>query len=422
MNIPRPQPIGLLPFPVGHLLLPETDGCADVLEQLLKGDHHVEWPPAWRFYGCALRGETARACRLLAESDTPLARYNRFLLQPDADDYRRLCEETSGALGILLRAAGYAFGLDSDIPSPEQFDGELLAIVLAAQATMQIEKDAPYEALELLEKAIDAAREPSPLLAAILLNQRGELLLSVPGGSLSQAEDHFREALRIAGETRLPMLRAQLRINLGQTLQQAAEGNRAVLLEAVRCYQQALQAGVDREKCPRTYAMVHNNLGLAYMAMPTVEASDQLRMGIAVQSFRAALAVFRREEHPQYWASIQMNLANALQYLPSSHPAENLAQAVDAYHEVLRVRDKALDPLGYARTLLNQGNALAHLGAFREATEKLSEAYTLFHAHECKEEADTAKRLVAQIQDQRREENLEDQRSPDDSTTLTSPA
>jgi ABC-type tungstate transport system substrate-binding protein len=38
------------------------------------------------------------------------------------------------------------------------------------------------------------------------------------------------------------------------------------------------------------------------------------------------------------------------------------------------------DPLGYARLLANQGNALAHLGALRQATTKLQEARSIFRA------------------------------------------
>jgi len=104
-------------------------------------------------------------------------------------------------------------------------------------------------------------------------------------------------------------------------------------------------------------------------------------MGVAVQSFREALEVFRRETHPEEWSSARLNLANALQYLPSSHPEENLIQAVEIYEELLGVRNPAVDPLGIARLLANQANALAHLGIFPPALAKLDEARRLFHGH-----------------------------------------
>jgi tetratricopeptide (TPR) repeat protein len=97
------------------------------------------------------------------------------------------------------------------------------------------------------------------------------------------------------------------------------------------------------------------------------------------------------------WASVSMNLANALQYAPSSHPEENLIQAVETYEQVLQVRSRAKDPVAYALVLLNQANALAHLGMFKPALEKLSEAYKLFHWYDQIEQADAARDLVEQI-------------------------
>jgi tetratricopeptide (TPR) repeat protein len=124
-------------------------------------------------------------------------------------------------------------------------------------------------------------------------------------------------------------------------------------------------------------------------------------MGIAVQSLREALKVYAPESHPELYASVRMNLANALQYLPSSHPEENLQQAVEIYEELLQIRQRALDPIAYARTLFNQANALGHLGIFAPALEKLAEAHKLFHWHG---EPDLAAEALAQsatIQSQR---------------------
>jgi tetratricopeptide (TPR) repeat protein len=81
------------------------------------------------------------------------------------------------------------------------------------------------------------------------------------------------------------------------------------------------------------------------------------------------------------WASTQLNLANALQYLPSVHQEANLDEAVQLYEEVLRYRDPMREPLGYARILANQGNALGHLGVFSDARERLTQARELFAAN-----------------------------------------
>lgn len=92
-----------------------------------------------------------------------------------------------------------------------------------------------------------------------------------------------------------------------------------------------------------------------------------------------------------------MNLASALVYLPSSHPQDNLIQAVELYEQVLEIRPRAKDPVAYALVLLNQANALSHLGIFKPALDKLAEAYKLFQCHDQAEQAATARQLIEQI-------------------------
>ncbi len=388
--------MGLLDPPAGLLLLPAAEApCA--LEALRRGEVPGELPPAWRFFGLACQGEHAKALRLLAASDDPLATYNRFVLAPDPRRYPELRAWLRGSLGTLLQAAAYALGLEDQVPSAETLDGELRAVVLSLHAAAAWERGEPAEALELLQQAAAEAQEPLPPLAARLLCQWGQWALQQPGTSPQRVAQVLRHALQLASQARLPLLQAQLWLYLGLALHQGAEGHRAALLEAVRCYQKALHSGITRSRHPELYALVQNHLGLAYMAMPAREASDQLRMGIAVQAFREAVRAYDRQKTPQLWASAQMNLANALQYLPSSHPAKNLAQAVEAYEEVLQVRDKALDPVGHARVLLNQANALAHLGQFRRALARASEALVVFRRWELPEEAQAAEELVQQI-------------------------
>ncbi len=60
------------------------------------------------------------------------------------------------------------------------------------------------------------------------------------------------------------------------------------------------------------------------------------------------------------------------------HQADNLDEAVQLYEELLAYRDPPVDPLGRARLLANQGNALGHLGVFADARERLDRAAALF--------------------------------------------
>ena len=80
-----------------------------------------------------------------------------------------------------------------------------------------------------------------------------------------------------------------------------------LLTTAIPHYHSALQL-VRRSDAPLLWAAAHAGLAAAYLTMPMVEASSQLRLGVAAQSLRAALTVYTREEHPQEWASVQLNL------------------------------------------------------------------------------------------------------------------
>jgi tetratricopeptide (TPR) repeat protein len=105
------------------------------------------------------------------------------------------------------------------------------------------------------------------------------------------------------------------------------------------------------------------------------------------------------EHDPVAWSTTQLNLANALQYLPSVHQEDNLDEAVQLYEEVLQHRDDRIDPIGVARVLVNQSNALAHLGAFLDAREKLATARELFASRADDEGLAAVAELLAEIDD-----------------------
>jgi hypothetical protein len=82
-------------------------------------------------------------------------------------------------------------------------------------------------------------------------------------------------------------------------------------------------------------------------------------------------------ESPELWAGATLNLANALQHVRLTHVEENLWEAVALYEEILPVLPPR-DQIRKARVLANQGNALAHLGAFSRAVPRLNEARAIF--------------------------------------------
>jgi tetratricopeptide (TPR) repeat protein len=396
----RPQPVGIFAPPVSFLLLPDRPDRSGI-EMLMAGNSQAPLQGEWRFYRLALQGRVDVAAELLAVDPTPIGQYNRFVLQPSRESYATLRAALPTGIEPILDAVAYASGLTDSAPGREAceaagLDGELLAMVQPVRGSCEIEMEHPEAACALLQDAIEQVRAVSPLFAAQLLYQ---LAMLEGETEPQQALMRLREAIRLAGDSPLEGLRSELWLHTGVLLQERANGRRELLTEAVKAYQEAIRTGLSLESNADAYALAHNNLALAYLAMPMRESSDQLRMGIAVQSLREALKVYRRETHPDKWSAAQLNLANALQYLPTSHPEENLMQAVELYEEVLAVRNRANDPVGYGRLLANQANALAHLGLFAPALEKISEAHKLFHWHNEPELAAAVLETVARIND-----------------------
>ncbi|HNB54311.1 MAG TPA: hypothetical protein PK530_20360 [Anaerolineales bacterium] len=387
-----PQPLGIFPLPAGYLILPPVDGVESVQASLLEGRLPAEFPPALRFYELALAGDISAALSALDHADSPEARYNRFVLEGDPTQYPTLAQTLTGDLRQLLDVAAYTMGMVERPPERGETAYERLAFVLMAQAAYALERDDLKAAIPLLEKGIHAAETTSPLLAAQLRGTLAETLHAHRGAD-SIVIQNYREALHLMEKSDLAQNRAELWLNLGIAYQEMAHGRRGALLEATACYQQALKVFTAADH-PELYALAHNNLALAYLAMPLTEASDQLRSAIAIQSLREALKIYTQDTYPEQWASAQLNLANALQYLPSTHPEENLIQAVELYEEILATRVREDDPLGYARLLANQGNALSHLGIFVHAQSKLEEAHALFLANGEPETAQSVEELL----------------------------
>jgi tetratricopeptide (TPR) repeat protein len=289
-------------------------------------------------------------------------------------------------------------GLTSELTTAESLDGELKAWALATQAAHDLEQGHDLVARQRLQQAVELCETTSPLLAAMLLGQAAEIAQFKSELPLGLVQQELRRAIEIAQRHGLTKFEGKLWLQLGLLLQQAAgEHNRLALHESIKALQHALQLGIDERLDPLWFAEIQNSLGLAYLAMPASEASNQLRTGIAIQSFRKALEMVNPTDHPQTWARINMNLANALQHAPSSHPIDNLIQAVEIYEQVLQVRTKERDPVSYALVTINQANALAHLGMFKPALEKAAEAYKLFQWYNQAEQATSARELVESI-------------------------
>ena len=370
------QPLGIFPLPAGFLLLIPGDGVEETAQMLLNGRIPTTFPPSIRYYQHALMNNITAALQALPPTNTPAVQYNHFVLQGIPKQYHTLHQTFSHEMRQLLEVAAFTMGIIDSPPQQSNAQGEQLAFILMAQAAHALEWQQPTQALKLLQAGIEAARPISPILAAQLIGTWADTHFAQQGPDPIVIQ-RYQEALSLLEKSHLRQTQAELWLNLGIAYQELAKGRRPILLEAVKCYQKALQT-FTLDNNPTLFALANNNLALAYLAMPLTQASDQLRSAIAVQSLQQALKVYTPDTHPIQWASTQLNLANALQYLPSAHPQENLTQAVELYETLMAIRSVTDDPIGYARLLANQGNALAHLGILDHAQAKLETAHRLF--------------------------------------------
>jgi hypothetical protein len=371
----EPRPIGVFALPFGHLLLPDVEEAAEVRSGLLAGRLPGEWPAALRGHELALAQDFDGALAAFA-GDGRTERYNRFVIDPGAVDAEALRGEFP-ELAVLVDLVRFTTGQIEDPPAVPD-GGDLRPLVLAAHAAAAAATGIEAgvgDAVGLLQSAVDSVPAAHPVLRGVLYGALGQMQRQ--SGRRDAAVVALTAGVRILTGTDLAFACADQHLSLA-TLHHEQAGDRSDLLHlAVHHYHCVLQT-IDEAGAPALFATAHANLASAYLTMPMVEASDHLRLGVAVGSLRAALGVFTREHYPRQWASAQLNLANALVYAPSTHQGDNLVEAVELYEAVLQTRDRHQDPLGLARVLANQGNALAHLGMFEHAWGKLVEARFIF--------------------------------------------
>ncbi len=401
----RPQPLGVFGLPAGYLLIPADPAFDETRLALVAGRRPAVFPAGLAWYERALDGDLDGALAGLpspspsaaADGADPLMAANRMVLDPSPDAFLQLRADAASlgdpAFAVHVDTLGFILGLLPEPPDrgSEAVDGEMAAMVLAARAVLALERRDRATAVDSLEAAAQAAHPVSPALAGQLMGQLANAQLD--DGGADRAAVTFEAALDLLAGTDLPVSRAELHVAAGALFQERSEAAPRLMAQAIDHYHQAM-ALVDADTAPETFAVANANLGLAYLMMPMNEASDQLRMGVAVQSMREALKYFTAEAHPERWSSTQLNLANALVYLPSKHQADNIAEAVGLYQEVLEQRDAERDPLGRARVLANQGNALAHLGHLDDARSRLQEARSLFVAYDEHDAAHTVASLL----------------------------
>lgn len=263
---------------------------------------------------------------------------------------------------------------------------------------LQIRPKGPEQiqaAIDLCDRALAICPEEERLLKARIVARKATALQAIPSedpSSLEAARQAFSEALPVFNELGRPEERAEAEMNLGLVLQTLAGMHRARITDAISAYQRALRV-FERERYPKEFAILQNNLATAFLSIPLSDERGKMREALAVQAFEEGLRVVNIVDHPVEYAMLQNNLGNALQYASSSHQLANNLRALDAYDEALKVRKRDTMPLAYANTLTNRANCLQNLpddpdqpaagnpANLRRAKANYMEAREIFSAH-----------------------------------------
>ncbi|GJE03682.1 hypothetical protein [Methylobacterium isbiliense] len=218
-------------------------------------------------------------------------------------------------------------------------------------------------AIDLYDRALAKCPKDQRLLIARITARKGTALLALPGEGaepLLAAREAFAESLPALKDSGSPEEVAETEMNLGLALQTLAGQNRARITDAIAAYQRALRT-FDKDRFPKEFAILQNNLATAFLSMPFTDSRAKMREALAVQAFEEGLRTVNLVDHPAEYAMLQNNLGNALQYASSSHTVENNLRALEAYDEALKVRTSATMPLEYANTIANKANCLWNL-------------------------------------------------------------
>ncbi len=266
-------------------------------------------------------------------------------------------------------------------------------------------------AVTLYRRALALCPDTEPLLRARTLARMATALRTLPGDGptpLESALAALDEAAPVLAALGAPEETAELEMNRGLVLQSLAGLGRARLQDAIVAYQQALRT-FDRGRFPREYAILHNNLATAFLAVAPGGPASKMSEALAVSSFEEGLRGVNLIDHPAEYAMLQNNLGNALQSVTSNHLLENRVRALAAYDEALRVRTRRDMPLEYANTIANQANCLWGLpddpqdpaagtrGNLLRARHLLAEAAAIFEEHGESAKSEAVREVLAAV-------------------------
>ncbi|MBN1483898.1 MAG: tetratricopeptide repeat protein [Chloroflexia bacterium] len=214
--------------------------------------------------------------------------------------------------------------------------------------------------VELCRQALAIVqREENPRRWAALQSELGNSLAQNPQGeraeNIERALQCHQLALEVRTRTSLPEQWAATQNNLAAAYWMRIRGERADNIErAIQHYQRALEV-YTRAAFPADWAMTVNNLASAYSERIRGERADNVER--AIQHYQRALEVYTRTAFPSQWASAQNNLANAYSKRIRGERADNVERAIQHYQLALEVYTRTAFPVQWAGIQNNLASA-----------------------------------------------------------------
>ena len=176
---------------------------------------------------------------------------------------------------------------------------------------------------------------------------------------LEKSIKHYQNLFELWSDWGSPVLYSTILNNLGTAYVNLPTGNRIENLNyAIGCFKLALQVH-NAQDSPVDWARVQINLGVAYSELPASSQGKNLKR--AIECYQSALRVFTEQDFPFQWALIQNNLGTVSTKLPTRNRIDNLKHAIAYFELALRIYNKKDFPVDWARTQYNLGAAYTDL-------------------------------------------------------------
>jgi tetratricopeptide (TPR) repeat protein len=208
--------------------------------------------------------------------------------------------------------------------------------------------------------------------------------------SFSEALGYINKAINYFEIDGLKELTAQAQFTKGNILQTWAQnGNPQFYRSAVTAYQDALRI-FTIEHAPDIFAEIQHQLGRVYAEIPDEVKKKGIWAAVSVSSFTEALNFYNKIDYPYQFAMICNNMGIAYTKYPKSLQTDNYDKALAWYNEALDIRTAANYPLERVLTLNNYIEASWLVGnvdnadndRYEDMMQKLNEILILNHDEE----------------------------------------